>query len=907
MPVIPLDALAAAGKLSIMEDDSRTQFDIVIGCAGKLIVPFSQTGPMVRRNLLTSFLKGAGIYQYPMCGPWARVTSPENVTYTREIWSNVTAVNKAIGHLAAKTLAPGAGLCAEVAIFIPSTAAKTRTYGMMYDHLDTNTDDYATLHYQLGALGAPVRWLFLEQLPSLPASILDCIKLAVLTSPIVISESLATVIKTRLATGNRTLVYTGSVGLLTSVTANDFNLSRAASITGLPLRGHGSAAPIKTKLADPASHHSTAPRWSKQLLAAAALPFRTWEGAPGTEATNPDYVSRYIGYNLTSPWYDVQTGNVAVLGRYVGGGKSNALVSIAHRDNGDHRVVYSCQSWLPRLAWRKLAQAAGVHLYVDGGTKDVPIFKPGQCKNASACSKCMHAIGGTCLGFGDVVEATGPALMVHAGPTLMHGHDRVRTVQLPCAATTVRDEQSEIVCKNCSAFNTSAMVAGDVLLYDVDITCTPMGAEPSIPARTTVFQVGDLGSTFIRTPTIARLGDSSTLVAIVNCRFNVSGLSYQPCGLCSKVSTDGSSWPDTMMTNITAGHPANGQAGSKDPVTVWDEQSGELWLLYEVHTTCKHLVRGGCKHISVWIAKTKTGVSWYGHHQAWDEERMGLGPGSATQLRRGPHKGRIIVPAYGPWVDAPCNGPESTWTSECFDRAAVFYTDDGIAFQRSVVSGSLNTINNTYLGMAEPVPVELSNGTIRFDMRNEDCSLNCCNVSKCLLACHDPARVGMCVPWAHVRSYSLSTDSGHTFGPAIPDNTLYDPGGDAGCQASMLRDDDTSALFFTNPHNRTVRVDLTLQGRRRSVVISSTRTTGPTKWLLVPDNATRPEKHWRAVGRLRQLQGTRTSCLCSGAEIHLIVKHVDSVCWVYERVRVSDLHCDYLFIYQFGIHLSTMS
>ena len=43
------------------------------------------------------------------------------------------------------------------------------------------------------------------------------------------------------------------------------------------------------------------------------------------------------------------------------------------------------------------------------------------------------------------------------------------------------------------------------------------------------------------------------------------------------------------------------------------------------------------------------------------------------------------------------------------------------------------------------------------------------------------------------------------------------------------------------------------------------------------------------------------------SEIHLIVKHVDSVCWVYERVRVSDLHCDYLFIYQFGIHLSTMS
>ena len=57
------------------------------------------------------------------------------------------------------------------------------------------------------------------------------------------------------------------------------------------------------------------------------------------------------------------------------------------------------------------------------------------------------------------------------GPTLMRGRDRVRQVQLPCAATAVRDEHGEMVCENCRAFATPAMEAGDVLLYEIDIAC----------------------------------------------------------------------------------------------------------------------------------------------------------------------------------------------------------------------------------------------------------------------------------------------------------------------------------------------------------------------------------------------------------------------------------------------------
>ena len=61
--------------------------------------------------------------------------------------------------------------------------------------------------------------------------------------------------------------------------------------------------------------------------------------------------------------------------------------------------------------------------------------------------------------------------MIHAGPTLMHGSDKVRTVQLPCAAESVRDERGALVCQDCRSFETAPMEAGDVALFDVEIEC----------------------------------------------------------------------------------------------------------------------------------------------------------------------------------------------------------------------------------------------------------------------------------------------------------------------------------------------------------------------------------------------------------------------------------------------------
>jgi hypothetical protein len=396
------------------------------------------------------------------------------------IWGNITAVNKITGRLASRApVPPGAGLAVEVAVFAPSTSAKTRNYDYMYDEVDVGSSDFTALQFEFAVLGAPVRWYYLEQLPTLPQTTLDAIKLAVILSPTVLSDELAKSIKLRLATDNRTVVYTSHVGLKTTPTAG-FNLSRAAGLTGMPsLRGHDNAVPVQTKLiATSLTAFPNAPHWSTPLLHSASLPNRVWEGECGNSWGGEMGVSRgWLTANQSSPWWSVgeEDTSVAVLGRFDGNATNDGLASVAWRDNGDHKVLYSGYAWLPRMAWRTIAETAGVHMYVDGGGKDTypscPICNGDHSRNITECPRCIDTGSGTCMGYGDVAVASGTALMIHAGATLMQGPDKVREVKLPCAAKTVVDEAGAAICNECSSFNTVAMEAGDVLLYEIDIAC----------------------------------------------------------------------------------------------------------------------------------------------------------------------------------------------------------------------------------------------------------------------------------------------------------------------------------------------------------------------------------------------------------------------------------------------------
>ena len=69
------------------------------------------------------------------------------------------------------------------------------------------------------------------------------------------------------------------------------------------------------------------------------------------------------------------------------------------------------------------------------------------------------------MGYGDVAEASGAALMIHAGPTFLEA--KARHVRLPRVAATVRDEHGAVVCTQCRSFATPPMRPGDSLLFEV--------------------------------------------------------------------------------------------------------------------------------------------------------------------------------------------------------------------------------------------------------------------------------------------------------------------------------------------------------------------------------------------------------------------------------------------------------
>jgi len=140
------------------------------------------------------------------------------------------------------------------------------------------------------------------------------------------------------------------------------------------------------------------------------------------------------------------------------------------------------------------------------------------------------------------------------------------------------------------------------------------------------------------------------------------------------------------------------------------------------------------------------------------------GPGVAIELRRGPHKGRIVVPNN--------HGPFGQWHSYAF------YSDDGGATWR--IGGDTRRMMN------ECQVVELEDGALLLDMRNH-------------------AERG-------VRAFSISRDGGVTWSPSKDHAPLVGPR----CQASLIRysdplDGEPSRLVFSNPASPSGRRAMTVR------------------------------------------------------------------------------------------------
>ena len=338
------------------------------------------------------------------------------------------------------------------------------------------------------------------------------------------------------------------------------------------------------------------------------------------------------------------------------------------------------------------------------------------------------------------------------------------------------------------------------------------------PKQVTVFTIGEEGSLFFRIPSIIQLGgrNSSRLLAMAQCTFRDGWPTNGTMELCAKISEDnGDSW-GKLMRNITGDcADCNRSCGTADclgsgfdAASVWDEKREQAVVFFDTRANLGNQT-GRVMFVTssdglTWSKPSFAFTGWVTPDPSYDVS-LSAGPGLAAQLTSGPHAGRILVGAYGGWQDSPCSQPGHTCTGHgctptypttgCQGSSAVFYSDDLITFHQSKVVDTPTSRLNTFHGFYEPNPVVLPNGSVRVDLRNAGCNLQCCT-PKCLKPCLNPVAMHACPRFTcgeplpplnqpvtcHVRGSAISTDGGSTFTPPLEGAPeLWDPN----CQASV--------------------------------------------------------------------------------------------------------------------------
>jgi sialidase-1 len=195
-----------------------------------------------------------------------------------------------------------------------------------------------------------------------------------------------------------------------------------------------------------------------------------------------------------------------------------------------------------------------------------------------------------------------------------------------------------------------------------------------------------------------------------------------------------------------------------NPAPVVDRFTGTVWLAFcrenkDVFIT--HSVDDGAtwtKPKNITRAVKDRDWSWYA-----------TGPGNGIQLRRGAHKGRLLIPC-----DHYLGGGQRDWKAR--GRSHVIYSDDhGETWQAG--EATTNAMN-------ECTAVELEDGRVMLNMR--------------------------CYRGKHRRAVALSGDGGLTWSDCKDDETLVEPV----CQASILRyswkeEHGKSRILFSNPAHTT--------------------------------------------------------------------------------------------------------
>nr|QGJ83574.1 sialidase [Opalinidae sp.] len=272
-----------------------------------------------------------------------------------------------------------------------------------------------------------------------------------------------------------------------------------------------------------------------------------------------------------------------------------------------------------------------------------------------------------------------------------------------------------------------------------------------------VFVHGEGGYPCIRIPAIIRT-HTGKLLAFAECRKFIGdgctptdGKEYpkqEGATLDGRICLKSSTDDGYTWSNLS--FPAGTELKMDDPEPVYDFETNTVVLMFK------------CDDKLTMIRSKDEGVTWserVDHSAAVSPYgQVYPGPASGIQKTLEPHKGRLLwIGHYG-----------------AYDKDILWYSDD---------HGETIKMSQPPLpGVDEAQLVELHNGTVLANMRT-------------------PRKFG------NYRAGSISVDGGNTYTLPYPEPKLIEPV----CQASIIRDTQTNAFFFSNPHHITQRVNMTIQ------------------------------------------------------------------------------------------------
>jgi sialidase-1 len=231
---------------------------------------------------------------------------------------------------------------------------------------------------------------------------------------------------------------------------------------------------------------------------------------------------------------------------------------------------------------------------------------------------------------------------------------------------------------------------------------------------------------------------------------------------------------------------ADGENTCGNPCPVVDETTGVVWVVMTHNLGHDHeaqIISGEAEGTrTIWVTYSEDdGVTWAKAREITRDVKKpnwtwyATGPGNGIQLKRGAHKGRLVI---------PCDYVLEKGGREGGNSHVIYSDDHGKTWK---LGGE-----PPEMGFNESQVVELSDGRIMLNMRN-----------------YQPRGFGKA---PRQRGVAISSDGGETFEKVYRDEALIEPI----CQASIIRyswpdDGGQSRILFSNPASETAREKMTVR------------------------------------------------------------------------------------------------